>query len=328
MKSSGIIGMGYYLPKKKLGNHALSKLNNVNPEEIKKKTGINFRRVSSKKEAASYMGLKASLEAIKNSKIKKKNIDQVICCTFTGDYVYPALACKISQLLKLNEPGCFDVMANCTGFQLGLDIAFKNLVSENIKNILVVGVAKQSPYINWEDPSSSIYFGDGACAAIVSRVKKNYGYLGSSIISNTRVYDAVRMRGGGSSFANSYNQKKNFKQFYEVSGLEVWKQVVTYQPKNINLALKDAKLKITDIDFFIFHQANRKLIEFLLSRLSIPISKTYVTANKYGNTADASIGITLAEAVKKKKIKKGDILVLSGVGAGFIFGTSIIRWSY
>lgn len=328
MKSSGIIGVGNYLPKKKIGNKVLSKFNKVNPEEIKRKTGINFRRISSNKETASYMGLKASLEAIKNSKIKKKDIELVICCTFTGDYIYPALACKISQLLNLNDPGCFDVMANCTGFQTGLDIAFKNLSSSNTKNILVVGVAKQSPFINWKDPFSSIYFGDGACAAIVSKVKKNYGYIASSIISNTRVYDAVRMRGGGSSFANSYHLKKNFKQFYEVSGLEVWKQVVTYQPKNINLALKDAKLKISDVDFFIFHQANRKLIEFLMSRLSIPASKTYITAHKYGNTADASIGITLSEAVKKKKIKKGDTVVLSGVGAGFIFGTSIIKWSY
>ena len=326
MKSPGIISLGYYVPKKKLGNLELSKSNNLNPNEIFRKTGIKFRRISSKKETASYMGHRASLEAIKNLKFKIK-IDQVICCTFSGDYVYPALACKIAQLLKLEDPGCFDVMANCTGFQTGLNIAFNSVNSSN-KNILVVGVAKQVPFINWEDPSSSIYFGDGACAAIVSGVKKNYGHLGSSIISNTRVYDAVRMRGGGSSYANSYNQKKIYKQFYEVSGLEVWKQVVTYQPKNIKQTLKIAKLKLTDIDFFIFHQANKKLIDFLLSRLSISSSKTYITADKYGNTADASIGITLAESVKKKKIKKGDNVLISGVGAGFIFGTSIIKWAY
>ena len=263
MKSPGIISLGYYVPKK-LGNLELSKLNNLNPNEMLEKLALNLEGYRAKKRQLPTWDI-GSLEAIKNLKFKIK-IDQVICCTFSGDYIYPALACKIAQLLKLEDPGCFDVMANCTGFQTGLNIAFNSVNSSN-KNILVVGVAKQAPFINWEDPSSSIYFGDGACAAIVSGVKKNYGHLGSSIISNTRVYDAVRMRGGGSSYANSYNQKI-FKQFYEVSGLEVWKQVVTYQPKNIKQTLKIAKLKLTDIDFFIFHQANKKLIDFLLSRLS------------------------------------------------------------
>jgi 3-oxoacyl-[acyl-carrier-protein] synthase-3 len=329
MKNSGIVGVGYYVPKKKLDNHQLSKLNKLSAKEIENKTGIKFRRISNSKETASYLGYKAAAKAIENSNIELNSIHQVICCTFSGDYIYPALSCKIAKILKLKEPGCFDVMANCTGFQTGLNIAFNNLKSsKNIKNILVIGVAKQSPFINWKDPSSSIYFGDGACAAIVSTVKNNYGHLGSSIISNTRVYEAVRMRGGGSSFANSYNKNKNFKQFYEISGLEVWKQVVTFQPKNIRLALKEAKLNLSDINFFIFHQANKKLIEFLMNRLSIPMNKTFITADKYGNTADASIGITLAEAVKKKKIKKNDLVLLSGVGAGFVFGTTILRWSY
>ena len=240
-----------------------------------------------------------------------------------------ALACKISQLLNLNEPGCFDVMANCTGFQTGLDIAFEKIkTSNNINKILVVAVAMQSRYIDWRDKNSAIYFGDGASAAIVSKVSKKFGHLGSSLISNTKVYDAVRMRGGGSSFVTSNYLKKKNNQKYEISGLEVWKQVVTNQPKNIRLALKDARLKPTDIDYFIFHQANYNLIKFLMHRLEIPISKTFITANKYGNTADASIGITLHEAVKKKKIKKNDIVLISGVGAGFIFGTTIVKWSY
>ena len=220
-------------------------------------------------------------------------------------------------------------MANCTGFQTGLDIAFEKIKTSNhIDKILVVAVAMQSRYIDWRDKNSAIYFGDGASAAIISKVSKNFGHLGSSLISNTKVYDAVRMRGGGSSFVTSNYLKKKNNQKYEISGLEVWKQVVTNQPKNIRLALKNARLKSTDIDYFIFHQANYNLIKFLMHRLEIPINKTFITANKYGNTADASIGITLHEAVKKKKIKKNDIVLISGVGAGFIFGTTIVKWSY
>tara|TARA_B100000963_G_C22577309_1_gene649090 strand:+ start:101 stop:1093 length:993 start_codon:yes stop_codon:yes gene_type:complete len=329
ISSSGIIGTGAYLPSKKLNNSDLGKICKISSKEIFTKTGIKFRRIAHKDETASSMGYRASVQAIKNSKIDKNEIDQVICCSFSGEYIYPALACKISQLLDLNEPGCFDVMANCTGFQTGLDIAFEKIkTSKNINKILVVAVAMQSRYIDWRDKNSAIYFGDGASAAIVSRVKKNYGHLGSSLISNTKVYDAVRMRGGGSSFVTSNYLKKKNNQKYEISGLEVWKQVVTNQPKNIRLALKDAKLKPKDIDYFIFHQANYNLIKFLMHRLEIPMNKTFITANKYGNTADASMGITLHEAVTKKKIKKNNIVLISGVGAGFIFGTTIIKWSY
>ena len=325
----GIIGTGFYVPKNKMDNARLSKINKVPTKEIYEKTGIKERRIADKNESASDMGFKASIKAIKSSNVNLEDIDQVICATFSGDYVYPALACKISQKLNLKQPGCFDIMANCTGFQTALNIAFNNLKnSKNIKNILVCGVAMQSRYINWKDPNSSIYFGDGASAAIISDVGKGYGHLGSSIISNTSVYDSVRMRGGGSSFPNSLNIKKNYKQFYEISGLEVWKQVVTFQPKNIKIALREAGLKLKDVDFFIFHQANGNLIKFLMSRLELPMSKTHLTVNRFGNTADASIGITLDEALRKKKIKKNNVILLSGVGAGFVFGTSILKWAY
>jgi 3-oxoacyl-[acyl-carrier-protein] synthase-3 len=329
INSAGIIGTGAYLPNKKLNNSDLGKICKMSPKEILKKTGIKFRRIAEKNETASSMGLKASLQAIKKSKIDKKDIEMVICCSFSGEYIYPALACKISQLLELDDPGCFDVMANCTGFQTGLDIAFDKIKTSNsIKNILVVAVAMQSRYIDWRDKNSAIYFGDGASAAIVSKVKKKYGHLGCSLISNTKVYDAVRMRGGGSSYVTSNYLKQKNNQKYEISGLEVWKQVVTNQPKNIRLALRDAKLKTSDVDFFIFHQANDNLIKYLMHRLEIPIKKTYITANKYGNTADASMGITLHEAVTNNKIKKNDVVLISGVGAGFIFGTTILKWCY
>ncbi len=329
MINPGILGTGFYVPKKILKNKQLSKMNNISEKEIFDKTGIKERRIADVNEKASEMGYKAAIKALKSSKINLKKIDQVICTTFSGDYIYPALSCKISQMLKLNEPGCFDVMANCTGFQTGINLAFNNLkTSKNIRAILVIGVAMQSRYINWKDAYSSIYFGDGASAAIVSNVKKGFGHIASSLISNTDVYEAARMKGGGSSFANSIYKKKSYKQYYEINGLEVWKQVITHQPKNIRLALKEGNLKIKDIDFFIFHQANKNLIKFLMSRLSISMKKTHLTVDKFGNTADASIGITLSDAIKKKKIKKGDIVLLSGVGAGFVFGTTILKWAY
>ena len=325
----GILGTGYYVPKKIIKNGELSKLNKISDKEIFNKTGIKERRIADINETASEMGYKAAIKAINSSKINLKKIDQVICSSFSGDYIYPALSCKISQMLKLPEPGCFDVMANCTGFQTAINIAFNNLKSsKNIRNILVIGVAMQSRYINWKDAYSSIYFGDGASAAIVSNVKKGFGHIASSLISNTDVYEAARMRGGGSSFPNTFHKKKFYKQYYEISGLEVWKQVITNQPKNIRIALREANLKIKDIDFFIFHQANKNLIKFLMSRLSISMNKTHLTVDKFGNTADASIGITLSDALKKKKIKKGDLVVLSGVGAGFVFGTTILKWAY
>jgi 3-oxoacyl-[acyl-carrier-protein] synthase-3 len=171
-----------------------------------------------------------------------------------------------------------------------------------------------------------MYFGDGSGAAILGQVPAGYGILANEIMSNGRVYEAVRLRGGGSSYPIRENNVSDGLQYYEMNGMEVWKQVIQYQPIVIKKVLEKINKKIEDVDFFIFHQANLRLIEYLMARMKQPISKTHTNITNIGNTADASLAIALCEAVEKDLIKRDDLVVITGVGAGFTFGATAMRW--
>lgn len=326
-KGVGIVGVGKYIPTKEFTNEEIEKLSAISAGDILEKTGIQTRYIVEDDQTASQISADAARQAINMANIDAKQIGLIICCTFSGDYVYPATACKIAQLIGAGNAGAFDIMANCTGFQVGLMTASDRMMADSsLDYVLVVGVAVQSRFINWEDFESSMYFGDGAGAAILGRVPAGYGFLASSLMSNSVVFDSVRLRGGGSSFplrADNINQSL---QYYEMNGMEVWKQVIKFQPKVIKDVLSKVDKTPQEVDFMIFHQANLRLIEYLMAKMRLDASKTYTNVDKIGNTADASIPIALCEAVTKGKISRDQLVVISGVGAGFIFGASVIRW--
>jgi 3-oxoacyl-[acyl-carrier-protein] synthase-3 len=250
----------------------------------------------------------------------------VVGCTYSGDYVFPAMACRVAGLIGANRAGAFDLLANCTGFQVGISVAADWMRQDPaVEYGLVVGTAVQSPYIDWRD-TESIYFGDGAGAAILGRVPPGFGILARDLFTNPTVFDSVRLRGGGSSHPMRPENVDQHLQYYEMNGMEVWKQVVQYQPRVIRGALAKIGLSIDDVDFFIFHQASLRLIEYLMAKMHHPMSKTYTNVSEIGNTADASLALALAGAVREERIKRGDIVVISGVGAGFTFGATDLRW--
>ena len=323
----GVLGVGKYLPEKIKTNKELEKSTSIPAEEIEQKTGIRTRRIASEDEIASEMASKAAKNALLSAGIEANDIGLIVTCTFTGDYVYPAVSCKIQDLLGATNAGAFDIMANCTGFQVGLGVVSDKMkLDPTIKYALLIGSALQSPFIDWTDGGSSIYFGDGVGAVVLGQVPKGYGIISNEIMSNGRVFDSVRLRGGGSKYPLRKENINQNLQYYELDGLEVWKQVVQYQPKVMKKSLEKIDKTIDDVDFFIFHQANLRLIEFLMKRMKKSMEMTYTNVERYGNTADASQAIALAEAYELKKFKKDDIVVVSGVGAGFIFGSTVIRW--
>lgn len=323
----GIAGVGKYLPDEIIYNAQVEEWTGLKTGFIEEKTGIKERRRVRDDETASQMGFKAAQQALDMAGIEAKQLGLIVACTFTGDYVYPAVACKIQELLDATNAGAFDVMANCTGFQVGLSVVSDRMMMDpTIEYALVIGLALQSRFINWSDPASSIYFGDGAGAAVLKKVPSGYGFITHEIMSNGRVFDAVRLRGGGSSFPLRKENVSENLQYYELNGLEVWKQVVQFQPKVIRKSLEKIGKRVEDVDFFILHQANLRLIEYLMAKMHHPMSKTLVNVMQYGNTADASIAIALCDAVTNKALKRDNLVVISGVGAGFIFGSSIIKW--
>lgn len=323
----GVLGTGRYVPQKSISNDQLEAQCGLEPGTILSKTGITKRHVVEDHETASSMSAECARQALESADVQPEQIGIIICCTFTGDYVYPALACKVQELIGAKYAGSFDLMANCTSFQVGLTVASDRMKCDpTIGYALVIGVALQSRYINWNDPESAIYFSDGAGAAVLGPVPDGYGTLASEIFTNSKVFEAVRLRGGGSSHPMRPQNVNEGLQYYEMNGMEVWKQVMQFQPKAVKRVLEKIGKTTDDVNFFIFHQANRNLIHFLMGRMKQPLEKTLTNVEDIGNTADASLAIALHDAVISSRIKRDDLVVVSGVGAGFTFGATAIRW--
>lgn len=323
----GILGVGHYVPSIKISNQEIEEKTKLSADTIIEKTGIQTRYIVDDQESASGMSVEAARKAIVMAQILPEQVGQVICCTFAGDYVFPAMACKVQEELGAKYAGAFDVMANCTGFQVGLGVLSDRMYCDsNIKYGIVTGTAVQSRYLRWDNPELAMYFGDGAGAAVLGPVPAGYGILANEIFTNGKVFEAVRLRGGGASYPLRPENIDEGLQYYEMDGMEVWKQVIQNQPKVIRQVLAKIGKTIEDVDFFIFHQANLRLIEYMMARMKQPMSKTHTTVEKYGNTADASLAITLSEAVQNGKIQRDQLVVISGVGAGFTFGATAVRW--
>ncbi len=323
----GILGTGRHVPSRLLSNDEVERRAGIPAGDIEKKTGVLGRYIASDGETASELSLPACQHALSAAGVAAEDLSSIIACTFTADYVMPALACKVHQLLGAKNASAFDIMANCTAFQVGLNLMADRLACDPTQKYgLVLGAALQSRFVNWEDPESCMYFGDGFGAALLGPVPDGFGFLSHDVYTNSSVYEAVRIRGGGSSHPLRPSNIEQNLNFYEINGMEVWKQVVQHQPNIIRRALSKAELGIEDVDFFIFHQANLNLIKFLMGKLKLPLEKTHANVERFGNTAEASMAMALAEAVELNKIKHGDVVVLSGVGAGFTYGASVLRW--
>jgi 3-oxoacyl-[acyl-carrier-protein] synthase III len=323
----GVAGVGKFLPEGVITNESLEATSGMKAAEIVEKTGIVTRRKASEDDVASEMCASAARDAMEMAGIEPEQLGQIITCTFTGDYKYPAVSCRIQDLLGAYNAGVFDLMANCTGFQVGLGVASdRMLVDPSVEYSLVIGAALQSRFIDYSKAGSAMYFGDGVGAAVLKQVPAGYGILSNDVSANGRAFNSVRLRGGGSSHPMRPDNIDEGLQYYDIDGLEVWKQVVQNQPKSMRRALEKIDKTTKDVDFFIFHQANLRLIEFLMGKMRLPMDKTYTNVEEYGNTADASQAITLCDAVTNNLLKRDDLVAISGVGAGFIFGTTVMRW--
>lgn len=323
----GIIGVGKYIPKIQITNEFLSETTGLDANDIFKKTGIKCRYRVEDGETATSMSATAAQQAIDMAGIDPNEIGVIVGATFSHDYIYPAMACKVQQLIGANNAGSYDILANCTGFQVGLaTVADRMKADPTIKYGLVLGTAIQSRYLDFSDIDSALFNGDGSGAALLGRVPKGYGILETEIFTNPKVYESVRLRGGGSSFPMRPENINKGLQYIEMNGMEVWKEVIQNQPRVIRRLMKKMKKNIKDVDFFIFHQANLHLIEYLMGKMKLPMEKTYVNVTDIGNTADASMAIALCDAVNGKMINNSDLMVITGVGAGFTFGATAIRW--
>ena len=327
--TDGIIisGSGYHLPEQFEDNEALAKILSIDPNWIIEKTGIKRRYLAQKNESASDYATKAAIKALKNANILADHIDLIIVCTFSGEYIFPPVSAKVQMNLGSRDAQIFDLQANCSGFVTGLTVASDRMkVDLDVRNALVIGVEMNSRYIDRGNINTSVYMSDGASAVVLSRSKSSAGILASAFYTDGSNYEAVRMRGGGSSYRGDENISDSNINYMEMNGIATWKQAITHLPRVIRRACEKSSKKLEDVDFIILHQANLNMIEYIVRKLGFDMSKTFTNVQEIGNTGSASVGIALSQSLENSCIKNGQTIVLAAVGAGFNFGASVWHW--
>lgn len=322
-----ISGVGHQLPDRVESNEELCRNLDVTPDWIIEKTGIQQRYIAGPDDSASSLSLAAARKALAQAGVAATEIDLIIVCTFSGDYIFPPVSAKVQHDLGATDAQIFDVQANCTGFVTGLTVASDRMrVDPAVRNALVIGVELNSRYVDRSDVNSAIYLSDGAGAAVLSRAPGKVGIVASAFHTDGSNYEAVRMRGGGSSHGRHGREFDKSVDYMEMNGIATWKQAITNVPKAIKRACDKAGVEVADVDFFLFHQANYNMIEYIVRKMRASMENTHTNVREVGNTGAASPAIAMSEAVERGLVKNGDLVVLAAVGAGFNFGASVWRW--
>jgi 3-oxoacyl-[acyl-carrier-protein] synthase-3 len=335
MYNSKITGLGYYLPENVVTNDDLSKIMDTTDQWIQERTGIKERRWIDPKsgETTSTMGAKASEIAIKRSGLNKEDIDFIIFATLSPDMYFPGGGVRVQDMLGMPTIGALDVRNQCSGFIYSLSVADQFIKTGMYKNILVIGSENHSGGLEKSNRGRgvTVIFGDGAGAAVVSRTKEiDKGILSSHLHSDGKHARELMLDGPNTGRwvpeILEENDPNDESYYPYMNGQFVFKNAVVRFSEVINEGLKVNKLEKDDIDILIPHQANLRISQFIQRKFQLPDEKVYNNIMNYGNTTAASIIIALTEAWEKGKIKDNDLVVLAAFGAGFTWGSVIIRW--
>lgn len=325
MQEAGILGLGCYLPPKKITNADLEKMVDTSDEWITTRTGIKERRIASSEVASSDLGAEASKAAIKDAGLKPEDIDLIIVATVTPDMAFPATACIIQDKIGAKDAAAFDINAACSGFVFAIVVA-QQFVNAGIYNhVLVVGAEKLTSIVDWQDRSTCVLFGDGAGACVVGR-SKDKRIISSFMGSDGSGGDLLKLPAGGSRLPATEETVKNKLHFLKMEGNEVFKIAVRIMAEAANRAITKAGLKCSDIDLLIPHQANIRILMAVAKRLGLPEEKIFLNIEKYGNISAASTAIALVEASQEGRIKKDDNVLLVAFGGGLTYGAALIKW--
>lgn len=327
-KSVGIIGMGYYVPEKVMTNFDFEKIIDTSDEWIRTRTGIKERRFAPEGMNTSDLAVEASKKALKVAGLSPEDIDLIITATGTPDYLIQNTACLVQEKLGAVNAAAFDLNAACSGFVYSLAVGQAMIQSGMYKNILVMGTEVLSRILDMQDRNTCILFGDGAAAAVLSTVEEGYGILSSYLGAEGENNETLRTPSGGTAKPVTVETVENREVYLRMKGQEVFKFAVKALPKATETALERAQIEPSQVDMVVPHQANVRIIESASKRLGIPVEKFYLNLDKFGNTSSASIGIALGEALEKGLVKKGDIVALTGFGAGLTYGSIVMKWAY
>jgi 3-oxoacyl-[acyl-carrier-protein] synthase-3 len=317
-----------YVPQRRVTNDDLAREIDTSDEWIRSHTGISARHISSAEEATSDLALKAAELAIQRANIDKSDIDMIIIATASSDYPgFPSTASVVQDKLGLNRAGAFDLVAGCTGFVYGLEVARSMITGGGFKNILLIGAETLSKITNWQDRNTCVLFGDGAGAAIVSDSGDDRsGIVDSILMSEGSGAEHLIRPAGGSRNPIDLNTTKAEDLYIHMNGRPVYNFAVRVNTTLINELLERNSLTAKDLRWIVPHQANIRIIQAAANRLKLPMELFFTNIDEYANTSAASIPIALNSMFEKDMLKRGDLLLFTGFGAGLTYGGNLLRW--
>jgi len=325
--SVGISGVGSFVPDNRVSNDDLSKIVDTSHEWIVERTGIHERRILDKDMATSDTATIAAQRALEDANLKAEDIDLIILATVTADHAFPSTACIVQKNIGAIKAAAFDINAGCSGFVYGLTLGESFIKSGVYKKVLVIGAETLSRIIDWQDRNTCVLFGDGAGACILERCEEGFGILSSELGSDGSNGEVLIQQAGGSKYPTSQETLDKRLHFIKMDGKEVFKFAVRVMEKASINVLEKANLGLEELDFLIPHQANTRIIDAAAKKLKLEKDKIYVNLNKYGNMSSASIPVALDEAIKEKRIKKGDNVLLVAFGAGLTWASMVLKWN-
>jgi 3-oxoacyl-[acyl-carrier-protein] synthase-3 len=322
---SRITGTGSYAPAKVLTNADLERMVATSDEWIRERTGIRERHIAAAGEACSDLAVQAGRRALAAAGLPATELDMVLVATCTGDYPLPSTACLVQHQLGATKAAACDIAAACCGFVYALSVA-DAYVKAGMRHVLVIGSEVMSAITDWTDRNTCVLFGDGAGAAVVSAGDGERGILSTHLRSDGNLNELIAVPGGGSRMPPSEKTIAERMQCIKMKGHETFKVAVRNLEEIARETLAANQLRVEDLDLYVPHQANLRILTAVMERLGLPAEKVMLNLDRYGNTSAASIPIALDEAVRAGRIRDGSLVMLGAFGAGLTWASAMIRW--
>ena len=322
----GVTGVGCYVPERVVTNDELSEMVETSDEWITERTGIKERRVADPDQAASDLALPAARDALEAARLDPADVDLVVVATVTPDMFFPSTGSLLASALGADDAAAYDLSAGCTGFMYALAQAYGALAGGLAQNAVVVGTETLSKIINWQDRTTCVLFGDGAGAVVLENVREG-GFLGFELGSDGEGGKDLSMPAGGSRTPSTAQTVEQELHFLRMNGREVYKFATRVLVSSAEKLLEEVGVTVEDVDVYIPHQANKRIIDHAARNLGIPEEKIFVNLQKYGNTSSASIPLCLAEAVQAGRLQRGARVLMTGMGAGLTWGSAYTVWN-
>lgn len=316
----GITGLGCHVPERVLTNAELSTLVDTSDEWIMERTGIRERRIAADDEALTDLALPAAREALRTAGVEGKDIDLLICATVTPDMMFPTTSALLADQLGADRAAAYDLLAGCTGFVYALAQAYGMLASGVSRRALVVGGDVLSKILDWEDRSTLVLFGDGVGAVVMEPVERG-GFLGFELGADGGGGEHLWLPGSGS---RHFDDPESF---VKMNGREVFKFATRVMVTSAEAVLETCGKTIDDVDVYVPHQANVRIIDHAVRKLGVPREKVVVNVDRYGNTSSGSIPLALADASADGRLRPGELVLMTGMGAGLTWGSALMEWT-